>query len=364
MKIALVHDFLNQLGGAERVLFTLSKIYPRAPIYTLDYNARATQNKFAGKKIITPKYPWFIRIMPYRLRLFYYPIAIEGFDFSQFDLVISSSNAWSKNIITPPQTTHICYCHSPARYLWDWTHEYARENELDRGLRGILYRAMILPLRLWDYYGQNRVDYFVANSQNTARRIAKYYRRDARVIYPPVEIRGKPIKGSRYFLIVSRLSAYKKINLAVEACKILNLPLAIVGTGGEYKKLQKISRRYKNIRLAGFVHDRELKKYYRDAMALIFPGEEDFGIVPVEAMGFGKPVIAYKKGGLLETVIENKTGIFFTNPSVPSLCDALIRFQKIKDKFNANFIAQHAQKFSEEKFVREIKKIIKNVGKK
>lgn len=359
-KVALVHDFLNQLGGAERVLFALSKIYPNAPIYTLDYNVRATQNKFVGKKIITPHYPWFVKILPYRLRLIYYPIAIESFDFSQFDLVISSSNAWSKNIITPPQTTHICYCHSPTRYLWDWTHEYARENGLDRGLRSILYQAIVLPLRLWDFYGRDRVDIYLANSFNTTRRIKKYYRVSAKVVYPPVDIGdSKPARSGKYFLIVSRLSPYKKIGLALQACKILNLPLIIVGTGGEYKKLQKVNRGYKNIKFAGFVHDRELKKYYQNAIALIFPGEEDFGITPVEAMGFGKPVIAYKKGGLLETVIDGKTGIFFEEQSVASLCKAIIKFNKTRKKFNPKIIANHAKKFNEQRFIKEIRNIVR-----
>ncbi len=365
MKVALVHDFLNQLGGAERVLWQLTQIFPRAPIYTLDYRPEIVGKKFPPQKVITPQYPWWIKILPYRWRLFYYPLAIEKFDFSKYDLVISSSSAFAKNIITPPETRHICYCHSPARYLWDWTFEYAREHNFHREMRGWIFKTLTSLLRIWDYYGHQRVDIFIANSSYTARRIKKYWHREAKVIHPPVEVTSpKSFKKGKYFLVVSRLSPYKKVRLAVEACKVLNLPLVVVGTGQELQKLKKIAQSTPNIKIVGFVPDRELKNYYQNALALIFPGEEDFGIVPVEAMSFGKPVIAYQKGGLLETVIEGKTGIFFKEPTVASLCRAIIKLLKNQDQFRPPEIARHAQKFSKEKFIREFKKLIKNAGQK
>ncbi|MFC1615990.1 glycosyltransferase [Patescibacteria group bacterium] len=359
MKVAIVHDFLLKLGGAERVVNSLSKIFPEAPIYTLLYDEEKVGKIFPKDKVITSslqKYPKFIRNR-YRYLLSKMPRAIEELDFRNFDLVISSSSAYSHGIITSLDTRHICYCHSPMRYAWDWTHEYREENKI-RGLKSLFVTPLLKKIRIWDQIAADRPDQYIANSKYISNRIKKYFQQDSKVIYPPVEIeRFKASKNhSDYFLIVSTLTPYKKIDLAIQLFNKIGRKLVIIGEGSHRKQLENISG--PNIEFLGFVDDDTAKEYMENCRAFIFPGEEDFGIAPVEAMACGKPVLAFGKGGLLETVIPGKTGEFFYDQNLNSMEDALARLLHNESFYDYKSIRKHAEQFSEEQFINNIKKLI------
>jgi len=358
-KIALVHDFLQSFGGAERVTLALSDIFPDAPIYTLTYNPKLSKY-FRGKKIIVSSLQKY-KFLPTKFLLPFYAGAIEEFDFSDFDIVISSSNSFAKNIITSADTIHISYIHSPMRYVWDTWHTYLEEQNLSRAVAGTM-RNLLSKIRVWDKLGSSRVDIFVANSKNVRNRVRKYYRRDARVIYPPVNVDkiSACSENKGYFLAISRLSYYKRLDLAVEACRDLNVPLVVIGTGEEESKLKKLAG--PNTRILGWISDADKIKYLENCRGLIFPGEEDFGIVPVEAMAAGKPVIAFRKGGLLETVVEGKTGIFFDKQSVSSLKRAIKNFERQEKKFKKpQEIRKYAEAFSNKRFGENITKLVDEV---
>ena len=351
-KIAIVHDFLQSLGGAERVTLAISELYPDAPIYTLTYNSKLDKY-FGDKKIVTSYLQKWAHLqrwarIPAKLLLPFYPLAVESFDLDDFDIVISSSHSFAKNIITRPQTTHISYIHSPMRYIWDTWHTYIAEQNLGRALSATI-RRILSQIRIWDKVGASRVDIFVANSHNVRNRIAKYYRRASQVIYPPVDVDkislGQP---GDYFLVVSRLSRYKRVDLAIAVCNELKLSLKVVGTGEEESALRKLAG--PTTEVIGWVDDTEKIKYLQGARALIFPGEEDFGIVPVEAMAAGKPIIAFRKGGLLETVIEGQTGLFFDDQTVPSLKSAVEKFINQTGLWDGSAIRRHAEQFSKANF--------------
>ncbi len=350
LKIAIVHDFLTTLGGAEKVTQVLSEIFPTAPIYTLLYNPNLAKD-FAGKKIIVSNLQYWYKFfkIPTKFLLPFMPSAIESFDFNDYDLVISSNNSFAKGIITRPNTFHLSYCHSPTRYLWDATHTYVEEQNLPSYIKNIVY-GMLHNLRIWDKLASGRVDKYIANSYYVKNRIKKYYKKDAVVIHPPVdtEIIKPSSKNSEYFLIVSRLVSYKKIDLAIKACNVLELPLVIIGDGPSKKYLTKIAG--PTIEFLGWQSDKNKIEYLRNSRALIFPGEEDFGIVPVEAMAAGKPVIAFNKGGVKESVIANKTGIFFDEPTTKSLISAIKQFRVQESKFDKHLISKHANKFSKNTF--------------
>lgn len=359
-KVAIVHDFLTALGGAERVVEALHQLFPNAPVYTLRYDADKTHRHFKD---------WDIRIAPLGkswlgrqagLALPFLPNAIETLDLSQYDIVISSSAAFSKGVITKPSTLHICYCHTPMRYVWDWTHEYARENNYDRGLKSIAGRLVTHYLRMWDQASVPRVDCWLANSANVARRIKKYYRQQSTVIHPPVAI-VKPVESlaspvkEPYFLIVSRLSAYKRIDLAITAAAKTKQRLVIIGIGQNEIQLKALGKQLKApVTFLGWQDDATISHYYTHCLAFLFPGEDDFGITPVEAMSYGKPVIAYGKGGVLETIIDGKTGLFFNQPTADSLAAALNRFLATKGSFSQSFIKQQAAQFSNKRFKQEL----------
>lgn len=362
MKIALVHDFLIKNGGAEKVLQLLHKIYPEAPIYTILYDKIGTNGIFENssydiKQSSLSKYPNFVKKRS-KILLPLFPRAIEEFDFSEYDIVISNSNSYAHGVITKPATMHICYCHSPIRYVWDWHSEYAKENNIGFGPLSIYIRKLFSQIRIWDYLASYRADYWIANSINVQSRIKKYYRRESTVIYPASDIMADSFSqhNSDYYLLISRLSPYKKIDLAVEAFNKNGKKLIIIGEGSEFNSLKKISK--KNINFYGFVDDKTVKKALSECTALIFPGEEDFGLTPIEAMSFGKPVIAYGKGGVTETVIEGKTGIFFKKPSAESLNDAICRFEKLKKPISALDCQIRASHFSSKNFIMNFKKHI------
>ncbi len=375
LKIALVHDFLNQYGGAEKTLEALCEMFPNAPIYTLLYDEEKMQGKFESREIhasFLQKLPKFFR-RRFKYFLPFLPTAPESFDLRNFDLVISSSGAWSKGIITRLDTIHIAYIHSPMRFVWDYNEKYLRDERKER--LGFIIRPMLSYFRIWDKLAADRPDFLIANSKYTRDRIRKYYRRKSRVIYPPVDNNFQfPIsnfqsisndqfsndkKNTKYFLIVSRLSAYKKIDKAIEAFNKLELPLVIVGAGKEEKRLKKIAKG--NIKFLGYQKDEKLPEIYANARAFIFPGVDDFGIAPAEAMTQGIPVIAIRNGGAVEIIEEGKTGEFFESSNPEVIADGVRRFCEKEESYDREYIKQSVEKFRKERFSREIEEYIKKV---
>lgn len=358
MKVAFVHDYLNQYGGAERVLEAFCELWPEAPIYTLLYDKKKLAGIFGQRRIYTS----FLQKIPlvtghHRPFLFLMPMAIEQLNLLGYDLVISDSASYAKGVITRPDALHICYCHTPTRYIWDDCHKYARDFYYPSWVKRVI-PFFLNYLRLWDEAAAGRVDKFIANSQFIAGRIKKYYRREAEVIYPPARLdlfRPAAAEMGDYFLAVGRFLPYKKLDLVIEAFNQLGLSLVIVGDGpkAERNRLKNLARR--NIKFVGWADDAALNGYYQHCRALIFPQEEDFGIAAVEAMACGRPVIAYKKGGALETVKEGETGIFFEEPTMDSLMAAVKKFEKMAHLFQPVFIRRHSEQFDKEIFKIKIK---------
>lgn len=363
MRVALVYDRVNKWGGAERVLLAFHELFPEAPLYTAVYNPETAAWAEVFPKVI----PSFLQNFPYattRHDLYapLMPIAFESFDFSDYDLVISVTSEAAKGVHTKPGTRHICYCLTPTRYLWSHYNEY-----FHTPLRQMVTAPLVKYLRHWDRAAAHRPDVMLGISKNVASRIKQYYGREVEVVYPPVEklktknekrkTTTKNLKLSEYFLIVSRLVPYKRVDLVIEVFNQLKWPLVVVGTGSEYNSLRKQSKS-KLIEFVGHVGDDELAEYYVGCKALIFPQEEDFGIVSVEAQSFGKPVIAYSAGGALETVIEGKTGLFFDAQTPESLKMALVKFGKMR--FDNKELRKNAEKFSKEKFLEEFARLVKS----
>ncbi|MEA3273099.1 MAG: glycosyltransferase [Patescibacteria group bacterium] len=356
MKIALIHDYLIQYGGAERVLESFCELFPRAPIYTLVYNKKILGNVFGKREIRTS----FLQKIPFsrsehHLFPILMPMAVEQFDLSHYDVILSDSASYAKGVITGPKTLHICYCHTPMRYAWDDCHKYTQEFYYPSFIKKMVPLGMNY-IRIWDKLAAQRVDYFIANSNLVKKRIGKYYKEQAKVIYPPLFLehfkRSQEKTSAEYYLMVGRLVPYKKFDLGVKVFNKLGLPLKIVGGGPQYKNLKRMAN--KNVELLGGLKSssKELIEVYQNCKALIYPQEEDFGLVPLEAMAMGKPVIAYRKGGAVETVKEGVTGIFFNNQDVSSLEKALKKFEK--KEFNPQIIREHAKSFSKERFKQEI----------
>lgn len=355
MKIAIVHDWLTNMGGAEQVVINFKEIYPEAPIYTTFYNPNNLDDKLKNidvrtsylqkKKMVTNHKKYFPRM----------PMAFERFNLNEYDVILSSSSSCAKGVITKPGSIHICYCHTPMRYAWEKKDEYTENmGKLKKKLVNILLHYM----RIWDVASSNRVDYFIANSTEVQKRIKKHYKRDAVVINPPVRcdlFNTSDIDGDYYF-VVSRLVKYKRFDLAVQACKELEKKLIIIGDGPEKQNLEKLADKNENIIFLGRQPDDVVKKYMQECKALLFPGEEDFGIVPVEAQACGRPVIAYGKGGALDTVINEKTGIFFTEQTSDSLKEAINKFEQMS--FNKQEIRNHALEFDEKLFQEKIRKFV------
>lgn len=357
MKVALVHDYLNQMGGAERVVMAFHQMFPDAPIYTSIYDAQRVDPAFQEMDIRTSfmqKFPLVTRHhQPY---LPFYPFAMESLDLRDYELVLSSSSAFGKGVITRPGTMHICYCHTPMRWCWNYR-EYVEREQLGGMARRVL-PLLITGLRMWDQVSAMRVDHFIANSPVVAERIQKYYRRDAVVIPPPVEVSrfsfDPDIEVEDYFLIISRLIPYKRIDLAIEACNRLRLPLVIIGDGRDLERLKRLAG--PTIRFLGRLSDQEVLHYYARCRALLFPGEEDFGITPLEAQACGRPVIAYGSGGALASVVEGITGVFFYEQTVDSLATALASFDE--RRYEPQTIRSHALEFDMPRFHRRILQFI------
>ncbi|TDP02428.1 glycosyltransferase family 4 protein [Flavobacterium sp. 245] len=353
MKIALVQDWLTELGGAEKVFRSIYDLYPDADIYTLVYNPEVLKKMNISESKVTAS---FIQRLPfgktkYRNYLPLFTKAIESFDFSQYDLVISSSYSVAKGVLTNSSQVHICYCHSPVRYAWDLYHQYLNEAGLKKGLKSIIVKHYLHKLRIWDIISTNRVDYFICNSNYIKNRIAKLYRRDAEVIYPPISIEEFPFLDQKedYFITCSRLVPYKRIDLIVQAFSLLpNLKLKVIGDGPEMSKIKSLAK--SNVEILGYQEDNVLKKELSNARAFVFAAEEDFGIIPIEAQACGTPIIAFGKGGALETVIENETGVFFEEQTVESLIDAINRFLIVENNFLSDKIRDNASRFVDTKF--------------
>jgi len=355
MRVAVAHEWLTTLGGSERVVSALLEIYPEARVYTTflsNRNLPEEMLKWDVQTSFVQKLPFLHKVAQKYIPLF--PLAFESFDFSGYDLVISSSSACAKGVLTGPHTLHICYCHTPLRYAWE-PHLDPRFRYVNKVLKAG-NDVLLHYLRLWDRLAAERVDHFIANSRNVAAKIAKYYRREATVINPPVDVERFFVVDSPedYFLIVSRLVPYKRVELAVEAFSRLGLPLKIVGDGPERERLERMAA--PNIEFWGYATEKELPDIIARAKALVFPGEEDFGMVPVEAMAAGRPVIGLGRGGLLESVVDGKTGLFFREPTAESLAEAVLRFKP--EDFNAAEISRHAAKFSKKRFKKEMQKFI------
>ena len=363
LKIALVHEWLVSMRGGEKVFEVFCEMFPQADVFTLVHNRGEVSKIIEDHPIKTSfvnRLPWKKSRYNYYLPLF--PAAIEKFDLTGYDLIISSSHCVAKGIIPSPHALHISYIHTPMRYVWDMYQEYFGKDKIGSVQRKVI-PFIANYLRTWDVASSNRADFFIANSRHVAKRIWRFYRRQADVIYPPVDTHLYPLslKNDGYFLITSALVPYKKIDLAVEVFNELKEPLLIIGEGPEKSRLEEMAK--ENIRFLGWVPTNELKSYFANCRALIFPGEEDFGIVPVEAQSCGKPVIAYKKGGALETIIGDQqsasgkiTGIFFPEQSTESMLQAMLQFDSIK--WDHEFIHQRAQEFSRPRFFQEIKNYI------
>jgi glycosyltransferase involved in cell wall biosynthesis len=358
MKIAFVHDYLVQYGGAERVLECLCEIYSYAPIYTILHNKEAMHGLFEDKRIYTSYLQGFPfarswhRIFPLLM-----PPAIEQFDFSAYDVVISDSSSYAKGIITGPNTLHICYMHTPMRYAWDDCQKYTRDFYFPRFIKKLIPFAMNY-IRIWDKVSADRVDIFIANSNFVARRIHKYYHKESIVINPPVDTKKFSLREKKttekYFLMVGRLIAYKRHSIAIRAFNELRLPLKIIGRGPELKRLKKIAG--PTIEFLHRTDDEELKQYYADCQAVIFPQEEDFGIVAIEALSSGKPLIAFRGGDIPEHMEENRMGVFFDEQTSDAVKDAIAKFEKLS--FDPEYIRSKVLKFDREIFKEKMRTFI------
>jgi len=355
MKTAIVHDYLTQRGGAERVLECLMELYPESRLYVLIHNGKIFPDLKArtspAQLLFSPFKTNYTALIPIL------PMATKALRVKGAQLVISSSHAFVKNITKPRDSIHICYCHTPIRYAWEGREDYMREQHK-------LFKPMIKILlewiKRWDKRNSINVDYFIANSKNVQRRIKKYYGRDSVVIHPPVDTRRfvpSKSKSANYFLIVSRLIEYKRVDLAIEVFKrLIGEQLLVIGTGRDQAKLKELARGYNSIAFKGFVSDDELVRYYQNADALLHPQLEDAGIACLEAQSCGIPVIAFGKGGALETIVEGKTGHFFYEQNEASLRNAILEFKKMTfDKVDCR---NNALEYDREVFKRRIREYV------
>lgn len=365
LKVAIVCDWLTSIGGAERVVYELHQLYPEAPIYTSQYDPDPKTwygwNRFAEADVRTT----WLQHLPKSLKKFMPLLRAFSFpriDLSEYDLVISASGAEAKSVKTGPNTLHICYCHSPTHYYWRRYDEYLKNPGFPRGTNWVAkigLRLLVAPLRSWDRMVAQRPDIMIANSSHIQEMIKKYYKRDSVVIFPPVDIDRFKVRGApalrHGFVTAGRQTPYKRIDLAVQACTELKLPLVVIGNGPEHKKLEKLAGR--NVTFLSSVTEEDIAKHFQSSLAFIFPTNvEDFGIVPVEAMAAGTPVIAYRKGGPQDYIIPNKTGVFFEKQTVASLKKAIENFNP--NRYDAREIAKFSENFSIDMFHKRIKELV------
>ena len=373
MRVAIVHHWLISRAGGERVFDAIASIFPTADIFTLFLDKQNLPPSLHKRKITTS----FLDRIPiaqkaHRHFLPFYPLAVEMLDLSGYDLVITSDSGPMKGVLTDPHSTHICYCHSPMRYLWDGYSAYFRSmSPLAQTIFGIASHYV----RNWDYSAAQRVDHFIANSHYVAGRIRKYYRRESTIIYPPVNTSQSYLAGKHenYYLAVGRLVAYKRTDILIDACSKLGRKLLVVGDGPERRKLERHSA--KNVEFLGELADSELGKVYAQCRALLFAADEDFGMVPLEAQSYGRPVIAFGKGGSLETVVGTytpidqqraggdpaMTGVFFEEQTVDSLARAILAFESCEEMFLPHRIQSHARRFDTSIFLGRMREYVNSV---
>lgn len=352
MKVAIVHEYFCSIGGSEAVARLLHEMFPQAPLYTIVARAQHKSGILKGMDVRTS----FVQRLPlagtaYKLYTPLFPLAVEQLDLRGYDTIISSSHSWAKGILTRPEQLHICYCHTPMRYAWDLFQDYL-DLEATNQVTRVAASLLMHYVRLWDAAAAARVDYFIANSENVAGRIRKHYRREAVVIHPPVDTDYflPQDRDGGFYLVVSRLVPYKRVDLAVAAFNELGLPLKVIGTGPELKRLRRQAKA--NVEFLGWQPREALREYFATCHGLVFAGEEDFGIVPLEAQSAGRPVIAYAAGGALETVIPGTTGVFFDEQSAESIMRAVEEFQGTG--FRKETIRNHALGFSRSNFIRAL----------
>lgn len=360
MRVAIIHDWLVTIAGAEKVLAEIIKIYPNADLFAIvDFLDASQRTALSGKTAKTS----FIQTLPkaktkYRTYLPLMPLAVEQFDLSQYDLVISSSHAVAKGVITGPDQIHICYCHSPIRYAWDMQSQYLSESGLEKGLKSWLARIILHRIRNWDYRTSNGVDHFISNSKYISRRIWKIYRRESETIHPNVAVENFNLFTDKedFYLTASRMVPYKKIDLIVSAfSRMPDKKLVVIGDGPQFNKVKKIAS--PNVLLLGYQNFETLCDHMQRAKAFVFAAEEDFGITPVEAQACGTPVIAYGKGGALETVIDGETGVLFHEQTEHAICAAISKFEE-EFHFDPLRIRNHAESFSTEIFREKFKEFV------
>jgi glycosyltransferase involved in cell wall biosynthesis len=369
LKVAIVHDWLVTYAGAEKVLTEILKVYPEADIFSLvDFFNDKDREKIMGKRsrtTIIQKFP--LAKKKYRNYLSFMPYAIEQLDLSAYDLIISSSHAVAKGILTSPHQLHISYVHSPIRYAWDMQHQYLKEANLEKGLKSFFVRKMLKKIRDWDYRTANGVDYFISNSDFIGKRIWKVYRRESTTIYPPVDVNDFEYNDltvkEDFYLTASRMVPYKKIDLIVEAfSEMPDKKLVVIGTGPDFEKIK--AKATKNVVLLGYQSFEVLREHMQKAKGFVFAAEEDFGITPVEAQACGTPVIAFGKGGSLETVRglhqEDPTGVFFQEQTVNSVKEAINKFEDNIELLKAENCRKHALGFSPEHFKTNLKNFVES----
>ncbi|MEI6332220.1 MAG: glycosyltransferase family 4 protein [Pseudanabaena sp. ELA645] len=360
IRIAIVHEWFVNYAGSERVVEQILNLFPHADLLAVvDFLDNGKRGFIKNKQVTTT----FIQNLPFaktkfRQYLPLMPLAIEQLDLSAYDLIISSSHAVAKGVLTSPNQLHISYVHSPIRYAWDLQHQYLQESNLERGFKSWIARWILHQIRLWDYRTANGVDLFIANSQFIARRIHKVYRRDAEVIYPPVDLQNYSLQEQKqnFYLTASRLVPYKRIDLIVEAfAKLGDRQLIVIGDGEQMAKIRAKAGR--NVKFLGHREPEELREYMQNAKAFVFAAEEDFGITPVEAQACGTPVIAFGRGGVTESVIglerDRPTGVFFGSQTVESIRAAIYEFENLGDRISPTACRENAMRFSTERFQRE-----------
>jgi len=358
LRVAIVHYFLISLRGGERVLEAICEVFPQADVFVLVYDPALQSQMLPGHKIRAS----FVQKLPFARRLYrsylpLFPVAVEQFDLRGYDLVISNESGLAKGVLTNPETCHICYCHTPMRYGWSLYHDYL----MSAGpLKRLFIPYFMNYIRLWDQLSANRVDYFIACSHNTERRIQKFYRRTSQVLYPPIDTAGFQISQAHdeYYLVVSELVSYKRVDLVVQAFNQLGRALLIVGDGPEFRRYKRLAK--PNVQFLGRVSEHELAALYSKCRAMVFLTEEDIGMTALEANASGRPVIAYARGGALETVADGETGVLFPIQTAASLVEAVQRFEQMEGTFDPAKLRSHAECFDRSIFQKKFSALVQS----